>query len=159
MQFGCQGSDMKKGITSSSQIRLSQDIIVKTEIVTLTLGENLTWTQFILNEYSQNWICTNYNLCQSCKLNFSEQTYDFLTRNLIHVCSHCCLSCQESVQFIITSYILGLFSGVPDYCEKMHNVAKSFHQQKQQSESSEASRYDQISSALSNKKQTIAVWT
>ena len=60
-------------------------------------------------------------------------------------------------QFIITSYILGLFSGVPDYCEKMHNVAKSFHQQKQQSESSEASRYDQISSALSNKKQTIAV--
>ena len=40
MQFGCQASDIKKGITSSSQIRLSQDVIVKTEIVTLAGGEN-----------------------------------------------------------------------------------------------------------------------
>ena len=48
--------------------------------------------------------------------------------------------------------------GVPDYCEKMHNVAKQFHQQTRQNkdlDETQKSRYDQISSALSNQKQKI----
>ena len=51
-----------------------------------------------------------------------------------------------------------VISGVPEYCEKMHNVAKKFYQQTQQNEDLEETQkspYDQISAALSNKKQTI----
>ena len=51
-------------------------------------------------------------------------------------------------------------SGVPDYCEKMHNVAKKFHENKgsdNETENTEdSSTYNSISEALRGNKRTMA---
>lgn len=57
-------------------------------------------------------------------------------------------------QFLTDLYFV---SGVPDYCEKMHKVAKQFHDNLKGSrvEQGQGTTYDKLSVALGNKK-TIA---